>query len=146
MFFLLVLLAASTSAISLAESGVSTFGDQFGWSRRRLTVLMGAVILLFGVASALGFGVWDFVTLLGMSVLDFFDFLTNSLMMPMAALATCLLVTCVAGLDRIIEEVEQSSEFRRKKMYCFFMKYVAPVCIAIILLSSVASVLRRISI
>lgn len=76
-----------------------------------MTVLMDAVILLFG-----------------------------------AALATCLLVTRVAGLDRIIEEVEQSSEFRRKKMYCFFMKYMAPVFIVIILLSSVASVLRRISI
>ena len=101
MFFLLVLLAALTSAISLAESGVSTFEDQFGWSRRRSTVLMGAIILIFGAASALGFGVWDFVTLLGMSILDFFDFLTNSLMMPVAALATCLLVTRVAGLDRI---------------------------------------------
>lgn len=146
MFFLLVLLAALTSAISLAESGVSTFEDQFGWSRRRSTVLMDAIILIFGAASALGFGVWDFVTLLGMSILDFFDFLTNSLMMPVAALATCLLVTRVAGLDRIIKEVEQSSEFKRKRMYCFFMKYMAPVCIVIILLSSIASVLGWISI
>lgn len=146
MFFLLVLLAALTSAISLAESGVSTFEDQLGWSRRRSTVLMGAVILCFGAASALGFGMWDFVTLLGMSILDFFDFLTNSLMMPIAALATCLLVTRVAGLEKIIKEVEQSSAFRRKRMYCFFMRYMAPVCIVIILLSSIASVLGWISI
>ena len=139
-FFLLVLLAALTSAISLAESGVSTFEDQLGWSRRRSTLLMGVVIVLFGSASALGFGVLDFVTVLGMSVLDFFDFLTNSLMMPIAALATCLLVTRVAGLDRIAKEVEQSSSFRRKGMYCFFMKYLAPICIVLILLSSVANV------
>ena len=141
LFFLLVLLAALTSAISLAESGVSTFEDQLGWSRAKSTLLMGAVILLFGSASALGFGVLDFVRILGMSVLDFFDFLTNSLMMPVAALSTCFLVTRVAGLDRIIREVEQSSAFRRKKMYCFFMKYLAPICIVVILLSSIASVL-----
>ena len=67
-------------------------------------------------------------------------------MMPVAALATCLLVTRVAGLDRIIKEVEQSSEFKRKRMYCFFMKYMAPVCIVIILFSSIASVLGWISI
>ena len=140
MFFLLVLLAALTSAISLAESGVSTFEDQLGWSRRRSTLLMGVIIVLFGSASALGFGVLDFVTVLGMSVLDFFDFLTNSLMMPIAALATCLLVTRVAGLDRIAKEVEQSSAFRRKGVYCFFMKYLAPICIVLILLSSVANV------
>jgi NSS family neurotransmitter:Na+ symporter len=146
LFFLLVLLAALTSAISLAESGVSTFEDQLGWSRRRSTVLMGAVILLFGTASALGFGVWDFVSILGMSILDFFDFLTNSLMMPVAALATCLLVTRVAGLGRIIREVEQSSKFRRKRMYGAFIRYLAPICIVIILLSSVAGVLGWISI
>lgn len=145
LFFLLVLLAALTSAISLAESGVSTFEDQLGWSRAKSTLLMGAVILLFGSASALGFGVLDFVQILGMSVLDFFDFLTNSLMMPVAALSTCFLITRVAGLDQIIKEVEQSSDFKRKKMYCFFLKYLAPICIVVILLSSIANVLGWIS-
>ena len=140
MFFLLVLLAALTSAISLAESGVSTFEDQLGLSRHKATVLMGVIMVLLGSASALGFGVLDFVKVIDMSILDFFDFLTNSLMMPVAALATCLLVTRVAGLDQVIQEVEQSSRFKRKKMYCFFMKYLAPICIVIILLSSVANV------
>lgn len=140
LFFLLALLAAVTSAISLAESGVSTFEDQLGFSRHKSTLLMGAVIILFGSASALGFGVLDFVTLLGMSILDFFDFLTNSLMMPVAALSTCILITRVVGLKRIEQEVGQSSEFKRKKMYCFFMRYLAPVCIVIILISSIANV------
>ena len=145
MFFLLVLLAALTSAISLAESGVSTFEDQLGWSRRKSTLLMGALIILFGLASALGFGALDFIAPFGMSILDFFDFLTNSLLMPVAALATCLLVTRVAGLGKIAQEVEQSSAFKRRGMYNIFMKYLAPVCIVIILLSSIANVLGWIS-
>ncbi len=145
MFFLLVLLAALTSAISLAESGVSTFEDQLGWSRHKATLLMGAIMIVFGSVSALGFGVLDFVKILGMSILDFFDFLTNSLMMPVAALATCILVTRVVGLDRIAGEVEQSSRFRRKGMYNLFMRFLAPVCIAVILLSSIANVLGWIS-
>ncbi len=141
LFFLLVLLAALTSAISLAESGVSTFEDQFGLSRHKSALLMGAVIVIFGSASALGFGVLDFISLLGMSVLDIFDFLTNSLMMPLAALSTCILVTRVVGLDKITKEIEQSSRFKRKKMYCIFMRYLAPVCIVIILFSSIANVM-----
>lgn len=145
LFFLLVLLAALTSAISLAESGVSTFEDQLGWSRRKSVLLMGAVMLLFGSASALGFGTLDFVKLLGMSVLDFFDFLTNSLMMPVAALSTCILSVRVVGLKKIAQEVERSSDFKRKKMYFFFLRYLAMACIVIILLSSVASVLGFIS-
>lgn len=145
MFFLLVLLAALTSAISLAESGVSTFEDQLGLNRHKATLLMGAIIILLGSASALGFGAWDFIILLGMSILDFFDFLTNSIMMPLAALATCLLITRVVGLDKIAQEVESSSAFKRKKIYNLFMKYFAPICIVLILVSSIANVLGWIS-
>ena len=144
LFFLLVLFAALTSAISLTETSVSTFEDQFGWSRRKCSLLMAVIILVLGSASALGFSSLDFVTLLGMSILDFFDFLTNSIM-PLAALATCFLITRVVGLDAIAREVEQSSAFRRKKLYFFFMKYLAPVCIGIILVSSIANAFGWIS-
>lgn len=140
LFFLLVLLAALTSAIALAESCVSTVEDQFGWKRNISSVFVGVVIVLLGSLSALGFGVLDFVKIFGMGILDFFDFLTNSLMMPIAALSTCVLILYVVGVDKIIAEVMQSSEFKRKKLYVFFLKYLAPVCIITILASSVASV------
>ena len=80
-----------------------------------------------------------------MSILDFFDFLTNSVMMPLAALATCILVLRVVGVKKIAEEVEISSSFKRKKMYNFFLKYLAPVFLVIILLSSIANVMGWIS-
>lgn len=141
LFFLMVLFAALTSAISLAETGVSTFEDQLGWSRRSCSLLMGVIMLALGSASALGFSVLSFVTILGMSILDFFDFLSNSIMMPLAALSTCILIIRVVGFRAIAEEVERSSAFRRKRMYNFFLKYLAPICIVVILLSSVANVM-----
>lgn len=139
-FFLLVLLAALTSAISLAESCVSTIEDQLGWKRNIASVVIGIVMVVLGSLSALGFGMLDFVKIFGMSILDFFDFLTNSLMMPIAALSTCILIVYIIGVDKIIKEVEQSSKFKRKGLYRFFLKYLAPICILIILASSVASV------
>ena len=139
-FFLLVLFAALTSAISLVETGVSTFMDQLGWSRLKCSFIMGIILLLLGSASALGFGVLDFIKIFGMSILDFFDFLSNSIMMPIAALATCILAVHVVGLKKIAEEVEISSAFKRKKTYNFFMKYLAPFFLAVILISAVADV------
>ena len=139
-FFLLVLLAALTSAISLAESCVSTIEDQLGWKRNIASVVIGIIIVILGSFSALGFGMLDFVQILGMSILDFFDFLTNSLMMPIAALSTCILIVYVVGVDKIVEEVETSSKFKRKGIYKFFIKYLAPICILVILVSSIASV------
>ena len=85
LFFVLVLFAAMTSSIALTESAVSTFQDELGWSRKKSTVLMGAVMITLGSLSSLGYGPLANVTLLGMQFLDFFDFLTNSVMMPIAA-------------------------------------------------------------
>lgn len=140
LFFTLVLFAALTSAISLFETSVSTFVDELGFGRVKSCILMGIITLVLGSASALGFNVLDFVKILGMSVLDFFDFITNSVMMPIAAFTTCVLIMRVVGLKKIEDEVEASSAFKRKKMYRVFTKYLVPICLAVILFSSIANV------
>ena len=101
LFFLLVLFAAVTSSIALTESAVSTFEDELGWGRKKATVLVGVIMLLLGSLSSLGYGPLANVKILGMQFLDFFDFLTNSVMMPIAAIAICLLVSRVIGVKRI---------------------------------------------
>ena len=145
LFFLLVLFAAVTSSIALTESAVSTFEDELGWSRRRATVLVGVIMIALGSLSSLGYGPLVGIKIIGMQFLDFFDFLTNSVMMPIAALATCILILKVVGFKRMDAEIEQSSDFKRKKLYHFFLKYLASACVIIILLSSIANVLGWIS-
>ena len=105
LFFLLVLFAALTSSIALTESAVSTFEDELGWGRKKSTVLIGVIMIALGTLSCLGYGPLSSVTILGMQFLDFFDFLTNSVMMPIAAIATCLLVSRVIGVAKIEEEI-----------------------------------------
>ena len=106
LFFVLVLFAAVTSSIALTESAVSTFEDELGWGRKKATVLVGVIMVALGTLSSLGYGPLAGVTVIGMQFLDFFDFLTNSVMMPIAAIATCLLVSRVIGVDKIEQEVE----------------------------------------
>ena len=140
LFFLLVLFAAMTSSIALTESAVSTFEDEFGWGRRKATVIVGIVMLALGSLSSLGYGPLAGVTIIGMQFLDFFDFLTNSVMMPIAAIATCLLVSKVVGVDAIEQEVTlEGGTFRRKKVFCVMIRYICPIFAVIILLSSVAN-------
>lgn len=145
-FFTLVLFAALTSSIALTESAVSTLADEFKWSRVKCTTVMAVVMIALGTLSCLGYGPLGFVTIIGMQFLDFFDFLTNSVMMPIAALAICLLVTKCMGIHRVEQEVELDGHpFRRKKIFRVMIKYIAPVFIAVILLSSVASAFGLIS-
>jgi NSS family neurotransmitter:Na+ symporter len=139
-FFLLVLFAAVTSSIALTESAVSTFEDELHWSRKKSTVFMGIVMLLLGTLSCLGYGPLANFKILGMQFLDFFDFITNSVMMPIAAIATCLLVSKIVGVDKIEEEITKDGQaFRRKKIFCFMIKYLCPLFATIILISSIAN-------
>lgn len=141
LFFSLVLFAALTSAIALTESAVSTFEDELGWGRRKSTVVMGVILIALGTLSSLGYGPLSFIRILGMEFLDFFDFLTNSVMMPIAAIATCLLVIRVIGTDAIAAEVEKNgAPFQRKKIFTFMIRYLCMIFVVVILLSSVANV------
>ena len=145
-FFLLVLFAALTSSIALTESAVSTLQDELGWSRNKSTAIMGVSMVLLGSLSSLGYGPLANVTILGMQFLDFFDFLTNSVMMPIAAIASCILVSRVIGVERIEQEVTlNGGAFRRKRIFNLMIRYLCPIFAAIILISSIANAFGWIS-
>ena len=145
LFFVLVLFAAMTSSIALTESAVSTLEDELGWGRKKSIVIIGIIMIALGTLSSLGYGPLDFVKILGMQFLDFFDFLTNSVMMPIAAITTCLLVSRVIGVKKIEEEMLQGGTFRRKKIFNFMIRFLCPFFAGIILLSSVANAFGWIS-
>lgn len=146
LFFLLVLFAAVTSSIALTESAVSTFEDELHWSRKKATVFMTVIMIFLGTLSCLGYGPLAGITVIGMQFLDFFDFLTNSVMMPIAAIATCLLVSRVIGVEKIENEVTEGGHlFKRKVIFQFMIKYLCPIFAAIILVSSVANAFGWIS-
>ena len=146
LFFILVLFAALTSSIALTESSVSTIEDELGWSRKKSTLLVAAVMVILGTLSCLGYGPLASVTIIGMQFLDFFDFMTNSVMMPIAAIATCLLVSRVIGVEKIEEEVTQGGKpFKRKRVFNMMIRRLCPIFAAIILISSVANAFGWIS-
>ena len=146
LFFLLVFLAALTSNISLTETCVGTLSDELGWSRRKSTLVFGVYAVLLGSLASLGYGVLGNLKIIGMQVLDFLDLISNSVMMPIAALAICILVVRNIGLKTMADEFERNSAFKRKPVYNFSMKYLAPFALVVILISSVLSAFGVISI
>lgn len=146
LFFFLVLCAAVTSSIALTESAVSTFQDELGWGRKKSAAVITLIMLVLGTLSCMGYGPLASVEILGMQMLDFFDFLTNSVMMPIAAIATCLLVSRKMGVEKIEEEMTlENGKFKRKHIFNFMIKYLCPIFAAIILVSSVANAFGWIS-
>ena len=137
-FFLLVLLAALTSSISLMETVVSIVRDKLGWGRKTacLVVFVGCIAL--GLPSALGFGPLSNIKPLGLDdILTFFDFISNSVIMPIVALLTCIFVGYILKPKALIEEIEIGGKFKAKTLFTVVIKYIAPVFITLILISSV---------
>lgn len=141
LFFLLVLFAALTSSISLMETVVSIVCDKFKLRRIPACIIVLVFSIVVGLLSSLGYGVWSEVKIMGLQFLDFFDFISNSVLMPIVALLTCIFVGFVIKPQTIIDEVEVSSRFKRKKIFVFVVKYLAPICIVLILISSVLDTL-----
>lgn len=138
-FFLLVLFAALTSSISLMETVVSIVCDKFKIERKLSCLIVFVFSLLLGLVSCFGYSIWSEVKVIGMQFLDFFDFITNSVMMPITALFTCIVIGYIIKPKAIIEEVELTGKFKRKDLFTVVIKYFAPICIVLILISSVLS-------
>ena len=123
--------------VGLLIEWVTLLMDKFHMKRGTACITMFIIALLLAVPSSLGFGAWSNITILGFDFLDFFDFISNSVLMPIAAFLTCLFVGYIIKPKVIVDEVESSGEFKRKSLFLIMVKYIAPICIVAILVFSV---------
>ena len=147
LFFLLVLFAALTSAISLTETCTSIIQDGAGWSRKKALGTVIAVVVVAGIIVNMGYNGLSFIEPLGAgtTLLDFFDFISNSVIMPIVALLTCVFVGWIIKPKAIVDEVKLSSSFRAEKAWTVVIKYIAPVLVVVILVAFVAQTFGIIS-
>ena len=124
LFFLLVVFAALTSSISLTETCVSIVQDSAHITRKKALIVSVAFIEPLGPGS---------------TILDFLDFISNSVMMPIAALMACVFVGWIIKPKAIIDEVKSSGPFKAEKMFTVMVKFIAPVLLVVILVAYVAA-------
>lgn len=139
LFFLLVLLAALTSSVAMMETAVSALQDRFHLSRTATCLAVIGVTVALGIPSSLGNGLWESVRPFGLSLMDFFDFVGNNILMPVVALLTCLFVGYVVGPRVLIDEARLKT--REAVLFRVIIRYVAPVFIVLILVTSLLDAL-----
>ena len=140
-FFVMVFFAALTSCISVMEAIVANSMDIFKTDRKKACIgtifytIAGTILVCLGY-NALFFKVTLPNGTVG-QILDIFDYISNSLMMPIVSLLTCIIIGWVKKPQWIIEEMEASGHpFHRKKMYAFVIRYLAPILMFILFLQS----------
>ena len=141
LFFALVLFAAVTSAIALLEVVVSFAVDSLKWTRKKATVILGLLIFLAGVPSALSFGTLGNVTILNYSVFDFVGMVTDNILLPFGGLAMCYFIGWKWNPRYLVDEVEKNGvTFRLKKLWIFCIRFLTPILVAAVTLTGFASI------
>lgn len=139
LFFILVFVAALTSAMSLCETIVSVLKDRLKMRRSIAVGIVLALVIGLGMLSCLGYGPLAGIQILGQAFLDFFDFITNSVMMPIVAILTCVFVGFIIKPKVIIDEVRTSGEFKSVSYYSVMVKWVCPILLFLILVTGLLS-------
>ena len=141
-FFVMVLFAALTSAVSILEAITSSMMDKFKWSRKKSTLVMAVCTFVVSIIVCLGYNVFYFDLKLPNGsvgqILDILDYASNNILMPIVGLLTCILIGWIAKPKTTIDEITLNGEkFVRKTLYVVMIKFVAPVLLFIILLTGI---------
>ncbi len=132
LFFLLLCVAAITSAISLLEVVVAYVIDNLKWPRHKAALIIGGTIFLLGIPSALSQGAVS-INVLGMSFLDFLDFVANNILLTVGGLLISLFVGWVIP-EIAKKETTAHGAFPFQPIWIWICRIVAPVAIFIIIL------------
>lgn len=141
-FFILLSIAALTSAISLLEVITAYFVDEKGWTRHRAVIVFGSVTFLIGIPSALSFNVLSDTTIFGLNFFGLVDYLTANIMLPLGGLLIAVFIAYVWKFDKALIELKQGAERLFNKnpllitLWQIFIKFFAPVLIFLVLLHS----------
>lgn len=141
LFFITTIFATLTSCISVLESITANCMEIFHTSRKRTVLVLTVIYLAASAVIALGYSVFYFeVKLPNGSVgqlLDIMDYISNSVMLPLIALLSTVLIGWIKTPDYVIGEMERNGEtFRRKKLYTIMMRYVAPIMMLVLFMQS----------
>lgn len=145
-FFVFVLFAAATSALSILETNVQTLSQELRISRPRAIAIGVAEIVAVGVITILGYSVFRNFRPLAfikgcqkMDILDSLDFISNSVLMPIGAIFTCMLVVAVVGLERFSQELRSDARrpWRREYVFQLCMVLLAIPILLVILLNAI---------
>ncbi|MGM7703465.1 sodium-dependent transporter [Pseudalkalibacillus sp. Hm43] len=135
LFFLLISMAALTSAISILEVPVAYFMRKFEWTRKKATWIIGTIIFLFGIPSSLSLGAWGGFTIFGLGFFDAVDYLASNILLPLGGLLTALFVGWALGKQKSLEIGGLSEASVWGKLWILSLRFVAPVLILLVMAS-----------
>ena len=142
LFYVLLVMAALTSSISMLEMIVAFFHERFGWRRSVVSVVASVVCMLLAVGCSLSFGAWADKTLFGMGMFELFDYVVAKVLIPVGAVLMCVFLGWVVDERVVRDEVTNGGQIKTVlyPVWRFIIRYVAPVCIVLVFAKEVGAI------
>jgi len=143
LFFVLLFMAALTSAISILEVVTAYFIDQKGWDRARATIIFGTVITVVGVFCSLSLGGGINLTgFLSMSFFDFMDYLSSKYMLPIGGMFMAIFILYRWGVPSFVSELEVGiKDYRIDHRVVGVLLYISASVVGFIILNEIADMI-----
>ena len=137
LFFVLLLVAALTSTISIAEVSVAMLRDRFRMSRTKSVFVILGSLMIFNTLCSLSFGSLADFRIFGQTIFDFLDNLTTNILLPLVSLGVCIYMGWFAPKGLLGDQLSNNGTLRSRitPAVMFIIRYVAPLLIAVILVS-----------
>lgn len=136
LFYALLVFAALTSTISMHEIGTAFFHEELRLPRNHATWILTVVCSVIAVFCSLSVGANTDIGLFGMSLMDFCDFLTAKLMLPMGAFLTSIIMGWLVNRQMVKDEFTNNGSIQESffTVYMFAIRYIVPFCIVMVFL------------
>ena len=136
LFYALLVFAALTSTISMHEIGTAYFHEELHLSRQKAAVILTTVCATITVFCSLSVGARPDLTLFGMPLMTFCDYLTAQLMLPAGAFLTSIMLGWCVNRQLVRDEFTNGGVLRESFFlaWLFTIRYVVPLCLILIFL------------
>ena len=137
LFFLLLAVAALTSTISLLEVITAYVTEEFKLKRKTVILLSVGVLIISSGLSSLSLGVWSNLQLFGMSLFDFFDYLSSKILLPVGGLFISVFLGWFYPRKETLDELSNGGKLSVPlfNIYFFLLRYIVPVAIVLIFIN-----------
>jgi len=137
LFFLLLVFAAWTSAISLLEPMVAWLVENRGFSRARATTLAGVTVWILGIACLLSLNVWSEFTVFGKGILDLFNYVTANVLLPLGGVAIAVFAGWIMSRESSEDELRMGPDAVPYRIWRLLIRFIAPAAVILVFLHAI---------
>lgn len=141
LFFVFMSFAGLSTVFAVFENIVACLRDITGWERKKASLITGVSLSILCMPCVLGLTVWSNVQIMGLSIMDFEDFVVNSILLPLGALIFCLFCVCRYGWgwDKFAAEANEGKGLKVARWMRPYVTYVVPAIITFIFVYGLVS-------